>query len=58
MVLVVLSGIAFTLEEFFLCRPTRFFWDKTIQGGKCADLRFGYLVPGIVNMVVDVIIFG
>ncbi|KAF2197577.1 hypothetical protein GQ43DRAFT_424280 [Delitschia confertaspora ATCC 74209] len=56
--LTMICGTAFIIEELALCRPLAFFWDKTIPGGKCSDERLGYLIPGVVNMVVDIIIFG
>ncbi|KAL8743352.1 MAG: hypothetical protein Q9190_004275 [Brigantiaea leucoxantha] len=56
MVFVIICGIAFTLEEFFICRPFAFLWNKTIPGGKCGDQKLAFLLPGVFNLISDLCI--
>ena len=42
------------LETFLLCRPVAYNWDKTIDGGRCADTIKAYLSAGIINLLIDV----
>jgi hypothetical protein len=44
------------LESTLLCRPFEFNWDKTIEGGYCANERIAWLTAGILNLLLDVVI--
>ncbi|KAF2732637.1 hypothetical protein EJ04DRAFT_578274 [Polyplosphaeria fusca] len=47
-------GIIFT--AFFLCRPFAFNWNPTIPGGKCANQPVTYIVIGVLDLVIDLMI--
>lgn len=34
-VFVFVGGTAFILANCFACKPVAFFWDKSIEGGRC-----------------------
>ncbi|KAK5633865.1 hypothetical protein RRF57_009579 [Xylaria bambusicola] len=46
--------IAF-LQSFLLCTPVQFNWDKRIPGGVC-NQSIGFLLPGMMNLVIDAFI--
>ncbi|KAH7320744.1 hypothetical protein B0I35DRAFT_199222 [Stachybotrys elegans] len=48
--------ISVFLEGFLLCTPAAFTWDKTIVGGTCKNENIAYLVAGITNLLLDIII--
>jgi hypothetical protein len=48
--------LAVILEALLLCRPLAFNWDKTIPDGVCGDNQLGFLVTGILNMIIDVFV--
>lgn len=43
------------LEALLLCNPVEFNWDKTLEG-TCANVALAYLLAGITNLLIDVII--
>ncbi|KAF4637703.1 hypothetical protein G7Y89_g384 [Cudoniella acicularis] len=47
-------SLAIILETLLVCRPIAFNWDKSIEGGKCADQENVELAVGIINIVLDV----
>jgi len=53
----LVCGIAFIISAFALCRPLAFYWDKSIVGGKCGNERVAYMIPGVINMALDVVVF-
>ncbi|CAI6019504.1 unnamed protein product [Clonostachys chloroleuca] len=56
MVLSILYFISVVLEAFLVCKPVQFIWDKSIEGGSCKGENIAYLVSGITNLILDVII--
>ena len=44
------------LEEFFLCRPLAFNWDRTIRGGVCGDIMGAYIAAGVINLCTDLMV--
>ena len=55
--LCLACGFAFIISPFFICKPLRFYWDQSVPGGKCGNERVAYMIPGIINMALDIIIF-
>ena len=55
MITCLICGTAFIIEEFLICRPLAFQWDKTIDG-VCGNQRMAFLVPGVINLVLDLLI--
>lgn len=47
--------ISVFLETFLLCQPVEFNWDKTIEG-TCTNQGLAYLLAGITNLLIDVLI--
>ena len=41
------------LKLFLICRPFEYSWNKSIEG-ECADALQGWLVTGIMNLLLDV----
>lgn len=41
------------LNIVLLCRPLAYLWDKTIQGGRCADIQASYFSAHIVILILD-----
>ncbi|KAF2233364.1 hypothetical protein EV356DRAFT_568024 [Viridothelium virens] len=56
MALCLVCMTAFILEEFLICRPLRFYWNKQIDG-KCGNEQLAYLIPGVINTALDLVIF-
>ena len=56
--LSVTCGVGFILEEFLICHPLSFYWDQSVPGGWCGNEQIAYLVPGVINMGLDILIFG
>ncbi|KAI1174276.1 hypothetical protein F4777DRAFT_589290 [Nemania sp. FL0916] len=55
-VIIAISAAYFLsvfLEAFLLCTPSAYFWDKTIPGGICHNVKIAYLIAGTVNLVID-----
>lgn len=46
----------FFLGDTFLCTPISLNWDKTIPGGRCADITLYLFYNGLVNMILDIVI--
>ena len=44
------------LEEFLLCRPFAFNWNRGIIGGTCGDLEAAYIAAGVINLCTDLIV--
>ena len=45
-----------TIPGIFSCRPIRFFWDRTIPGGKCiAQVPF-FRITSVINILDDIAI--
>ncbi len=53
---VATSESAFTVALFLQCRPLKFYWDKTVEGGTCFDQPKFYYVDAALNMVTDLVI--
>ncbi|KAH7115007.1 hypothetical protein B0J11DRAFT_539612 [Dendryphion nanum] len=53
----LVCGCAFIVTAFLICKPVAFFWDKSILYGKCGNERIAYMVPGVINMALDIVIF-
>ncbi|KAH7122366.1 hypothetical protein B0J11DRAFT_569185 [Dendryphion nanum] len=53
---VGLYGLWTFVGSIFLCFPINFFWDKTVQGGKCLDQQVIWFTNSTVNIVQDVLI--
>jgi hypothetical protein len=49
--------IAYTVWTFFgsifLCYPVAYFWDKTIEGGKCMNQFAAWFTNASLNIVTD-----
>lgn len=55
MALSTIASVGFFLAVFLICRPTAYFWDRSIQGS-CSNERLALLFPGIFNMILDILI--
>ena len=53
---VILSMISVIITSSVLCRPFAFNWDKTIPGGKCADIMSAYRYTCFPNIIADLVI--
>ena len=53
MALTLAYAVTDWLKLFVICRPFAYSWDKTIDG-KCGDTLKGWLITGIVNLLIDV----
>lgn len=51
----LMCGAGFMVEEFLICRPLSFQWDKSIHGD-CGSQRLAFMVPGIINLALDILI--
>jgi hypothetical protein len=56
MVIVVSWWASVVLEEFLLCRPLAFNWDRTIKGGVCSDIMAAYIAAGVINLCTDLMV--
>lgn len=56
MVIVVLWWISVMLEEFLLCKPFAFNWDRSIKGGSCANVLAAYIAAGVINLCTDLMV--
>ncbi|KAL9054794.1 MAG: hypothetical protein Q9162_003917 [Coniocarpon cinnabarinum] len=52
---VTAMGIAFMLIAIVFCKPTRFFWDRTVPGGTCMDFNLYYRSFALPNILVDLV---
>jgi len=48
--LVILTGFVF-------CTPVAFNWDHSIKGGKCANQTTGFIVIGVLDLIIDCAVF-
>jgi hypothetical protein len=56
--LIVSSTVLF-LMILFQCTPVNFFWDKTIEGGKCHfDIEKLFLYASLPNIITDILMLG
>ena len=56
MAIVVLWWASVVLEEFLLCRPLAFNWDRAIKGGVCGDMMGAYIAAGVINLCTDLMV--
>jgi hypothetical protein len=56
MAIVVSWWASVVLEEFLLCRPLAFNWDRTIKGGVCSDIMAAYIAAGVINLCTDLMV--
>jgi hypothetical protein len=54
MTVVVMWWISVVLEEFLLCRPFAYNWDRSIENGVCGNVEAAYTAAGIINLCTDV----
>lgn len=47
---------AIVLAAFLVCRPLAYNWDKTIEGGRCANVNQDFLAQAIINLLLDITI--
>ncbi|KAF6790390.1 integral membrane protein [Colletotrichum sojae] len=45
------------LIGLLICRPIAMQWDPTIPGGECGDQIAGFAAVGVVDLIVDLVIF-
>lgn len=55
MVVTLCSFFSIVLEALLLCRPIQYGWNKSIHG-VCGIQQLGFLLTGIVNIIIDVFI--
>lgn len=55
MALTACYFVSVLLEGFLLCQPVQFNWDKTIPG-ECHNENLAYLLAGITNLIIDVLV--
>jgi hypothetical protein len=53
---VSLYGVWALFSSIFLCYPIRFFWDKSIQDGKCIDQFAVWFSNASINILQDFVI--
>ncbi|KAI1642805.1 uncharacterized protein F4817DRAFT_351738 [Daldinia loculata] len=56
MVINMVYLVAITLETFLLCKPVQYTWDKSIQDGKCPGQMISFIVTGITNLALDILV--
>ena len=54
--LAAATAVATILDAFLGCRPFAYNWDKTIHGGTCGNETLAYLIPCIINLIIDVVV--
>jgi rhodopsin domain-containing protein len=54
--LVILNWVVFSITSIFQCRPIAYWWDRTIQGGVCFNVRIYYSAICVPNIATDVIV--
>ncbi|KAI5781503.1 hypothetical protein EDC01DRAFT_730234 [Geopyxis carbonaria] len=50
---VICHGIALFITNIFQCTPVAFFWNPTIPGGSCIDLRAFYFSAAALSIAAD-----
>lgn len=43
-----------TFEALFLCRPLAYTWNRTVEGGSCANIKPMALSQAIINTCIDI----
>ncbi|KAF2455726.1 hypothetical protein BDY21DRAFT_350155 [Lineolata rhizophorae] len=56
MVLVAAYLIPVLVATFVLCTPVQYNWNRTIEGGKCANQILMFTIAAVFNLVTDLII--
>lgn len=56
MVFVSVPALAYSLSQFFACRPIEYFWDKAIPGGHCLNYDALYRWGQGVNTIQDIVV--
>lgn len=51
-----LYGIALTPVSFVPCKPIAYFWDHTIPGGHCINLKAFWFFMASVNIITDILV--
>ncbi|KAH7034022.1 hypothetical protein B0J12DRAFT_607953 [Macrophomina phaseolina] len=51
--IVVIYSVLLSFEWVYACRPIAKYWDLTITGGSCIDIRKIFLASGILNTATD-----
>ena len=51
--IVVLYFVVCVLVAVFECRPVQFYWNKSIQAGRCIDQNQFYRWNGVANLLID-----
>lgn len=39
-----------------MCRPVSYNWDKTVPSGHCTNEQLAFLLAGIMNFLIDVLV--
>jgi len=53
---VILNWAVFSIAAILQCRPTAYWWDKTIEGGVCFDVQAFYRAMCVPNIATDLIV--
>ena len=53
---VVLNWAAFSIAAILQCKPTAYWWDKTIQGGVCFNVTVFYRAMCVPNLATDILV--
>ncbi|KAM3418279.1 hypothetical protein BST61_g4280 [Cercospora zeina] len=56
MAFIISYGVYTVLTAIFLCHPVAYFWDRTIEGGKCLDQFAIWFTNAGLNIATDVAI--
>jgi hypothetical protein len=54
--IVITYGISALLTSIFMCTPIRFFWDRSIKGGRCMNMQVLWLSNAIFDIATDIAI--
>jgi hypothetical protein len=54
--LVTAVTIVTITTTIFVCTPTAYFWDKSINGGHCIDIHASFLSHAVLSMILDFMI--
>ena len=53
---MILYYIVALFIAIFECTPVAFYWDKSIEGGKCINQNQFYRWNGVANLLIDFMI--
>ena len=53
---VVCYFLVCVFVAIFECKPVSFYWDKSVPGGSCIDMKRFYQWNGVANMLIDLLI--